>query len=313
MGPKHWGTRLALAVAAVSPAVATLTVCACSRVPDPPEIVVVRPTASDRSTRVAEIRQQYDDAHERWLATHRALGERDATRFSVLHPPPRLTPWLGLLWEIVDARPDDDAALEAACVVATRQRRGADCERALSIAVEHHVENPRIGELLRSLDISASASAERLLEAVLARNPERDVRGLACLTLGIGRLEFAALIERSPKPDDLESYVADLGWITDADERFEAVARARRTFAADAETLRASAVAVLRRAVDEFDDVPYFDETIGEKARAALITALELGVGQPAPEIVGEDLDGRPMKLSEFHGKVVVLDFWGDW
>ncbi len=36
-------------------------------------------------------------------------------------------------------------------------------------------------------------------------------------------------------------------------------------------------------------------------------------VGRAAPEIVGTDLDGRPMKLSDFRGKVVMLDFWGDW
>ena len=39
----------------------------------------------------------------------------------------------------------------------------------------------------------------------------------------------------------------------------------------------------------------------------------DLAVGKPAPEIVGRDLDGREMKLSDFRGKVVVLDFWGDW
>jgi predicted Zn finger-like uncharacterized protein len=36
-------------------------------------------------------------------------------------------------------------------------------------------------------------------------------------------------------------------------------------------------------------------------------------VGQQAPEIAGEDLDGRPFKLSDYRGKVVVLDFWGNW
>ncbi|MBI5397625.1 MAG: redoxin domain-containing protein [Chloroflexi bacterium] len=35
--------------------------------------------------------------------------------------------------------------------------------------------------------------------------------------------------------------------------------------------------------------------------------------GSTAPEISGKDLDGKPMKLSEFRGKVVVLDFWGFW
>ena len=35
-------------------------------------------------------------------------------------------------------------------------------------------------------------------------------------------------------------------------------------------------------------------------------------VGQVAPEIDGEDLDGVPIKLSDYRGKVVVLDFWGN-
>jgi hypothetical protein len=42
-------------------------------------------------------------------------------------------------------------------------------------------------------------------------------------------------------------------------------------------------------------------------------TAAKPGVGGPAPEIAGKDLDGKPMKLSDFRGKVVMLDFWGDW
>lgn len=38
-----------------------------------------------------------------------------------------------------------------------------------------------------------------------------------------------------------------------------------------------------------------------------------LAMGTAAPEIVGEDLDGAPFKLSDYRGKVVVLDFWGHW
>ncbi|MFM1872441.1 MAG: AhpC/TSA family [Planctomycetota bacterium] len=36
-------------------------------------------------------------------------------------------------------------------------------------------------------------------------------------------------------------------------------------------------------------------------------------VGCTAPDIVGEDLDGVAFKLSDYRGKVVFLDFWGDW
>jgi cytochrome oxidase Cu insertion factor (SCO1/SenC/PrrC family) len=38
-----------------------------------------------------------------------------------------------------------------------------------------------------------------------------------------------------------------------------------------------------------------------------------VAIGQPAPEIRGEDVDGVPFKLSDYKGKVVVLDFWGNW
>jgi hypothetical protein len=31
------------------------------------------------------------------------------------------------------------------------------------------------------------------------------------------------------------------------------------------------------------------------------------------PEIAGEDIDGKPIKLSDYRGKVVMLDFWGNW
>jgi hypothetical protein len=37
------------------------------------------------------------------------------------------------------------------------------------------------------------------------------------------------------------------------------------------------------------------------------------GLGRPAPEIAGSDLDGKAFKLSDYKGKVVLLDFWGFW
>src|SRR5262245_35511516 len=36
-------------------------------------------------------------------------------------------------------------------------------------------------------------------------------------------------------------------------------------------------------------------------------------VGQIAQDISAEDIDGVPFKLSDYRGKVVVLDFWGHW
>ena len=36
-------------------------------------------------------------------------------------------------------------------------------------------------------------------------------------------------------------------------------------------------------------------------------------VSETAPEIEGEDISGKSFKLSDYRGKVVMLDFWGNW
>jgi thiol-disulfide isomerase/thioredoxin len=39
----------------------------------------------------------------------------------------------------------------------------------------------------------------------------------------------------------------------------------------------------------------------------------DLSVGKEAPDVVGQDLDGKGVRLSALRGKVVVLDFWATW
>lgn len=48
-------------------------------------------------------------------------------------------------------------------------------------------------------------------------------------------------------------------------------------------------------------------------ATAAPHNPKDLEIGKVAPEIQGKDVDGKSFKLSDYRGKVVVLDFWGDW
>lgn len=38
-----------------------------------------------------------------------------------------------------------------------------------------------------------------------------------------------------------------------------------------------------------------------------------LKAGQIAPPLEGKDIDGKPIKLRDYRGKVVVIDFWGPW
>jgi peroxiredoxin len=50
-----------------------------------------------------------------------------------------------------------------------------------------------------------------------------------------------------------------------------------------------------------------------EAARGYLFEMRNLAIGKVAPEIEGEDVDGKKFKLSDYRGKVVMLSFWGDW
>jgi hypothetical protein len=50
-----------------------------------------------------------------------------------------------------------------------------------------------------------------------------------------------------------------------------------------------------------------------QQAKGALERIKTFGIGKTAPEIEGEDLFGKHFKLSDYRGKVVVIDFWGDW
>ena len=36
-------------------------------------------------------------------------------------------------------------------------------------------------------------------------------------------------------------------------------------------------------------------------------------LGKPVPDITGDDLDSKAFKLSDYKGKVVLIDFWGFW
>ena len=53
--------------------------------------------------------------------------------------------------------------------------------------------------------------------------------------------------------------------------------------------------------------------SVSAMAQAKKHSPADLAVGKLAPEISGVDVDGRKFKLSDYRGKVVVLDFWGDW
>ncbi|MEZ5976706.1 MAG: hypothetical protein R3F34_00580 [Planctomycetota bacterium] len=55
------------------------------------------------------------------------------------------------------------------------------------------------------------------------------------------------------------------------------------------------------------------DSIVAYRVQGPTFEKERLQVGMTAPNIVGTDVFGNAMSLEQFRGKVVVLDFWGDW
>ena len=55
------------------------------------------------------------------------------------------------------------------------------------------------------------------------------------------------------------------------------------------------------------------DKHLASELRGVIDEREKFGIGNVAPDIAGIDLDGVEFKLSDYKGKVIFLDFWGDW
>jgi hypothetical protein len=140
----------------------------------------------------------------------------------------------------------------------------------------------RVVQLCQRLGQMDGASGETLLRMFLEKDTRRDVQGVACLALA------RSLKSRADGMPDSQ--------------------------AKDAEKLRQESEELFGRATDKYGDVKLpFRGTVGDQAKGELFELRYLSIGKEAPEVEGEDADGKKFKLSDYRGKVVLLDFWGHW
>ena len=89
---------------------------------------------------------------------------------------------------------------------------------------------------------------------------------------------------------------------------------AQRLESVRADELEREFMALLGEVAEQYTDIPYFGKiTLASRAQGALFEQNNLRLGMTAPDIEAEDIDGVTFKLSDYRGKVVVIDFWGDW
>jgi thiol-disulfide isomerase/thioredoxin len=187
--------------------------------------------------------------------------------------------------------------------------RGPEVEIALERLRHDCPSDPRIGEFCRELGQLPSAKVEPLMREVLARNSDHTAKGHACLALAsvlAFRAEFPRYRVQDPEmAKGLERHYGKA--LLDELER------------RDVEAMVAEAERLYERVLSEFADVKLLpgdssdQQTIRPAAETWLAGHRELAIGKLAPDIIGTDVDGKPLKLSDFRGKVVILVFWASW
>jgi hypothetical protein len=238
----------------------------------------VEASATTPAERYRDVLKAYQKAQQEFSAEY-GKAKTDAERSKVIQAKyPDRDSYAEKMLKIADDAPKDPVAVEALVWIAMNSS-GPRAEKSMKVLLADHVQDPKIASLCSRMVYDNSPQSETFLREVLARNPGHEAKGQACLALG-QKLKMAA--EQAGTKEKTEAMTKE------------------------AETL-------LERVTREFAEVKHGRGSLGDAAKNVLNELRNLGIGKVAPEIAGEDIDGKTMKLTDFRGKVVVLDFWGDW
>lgn len=186
--------------------------------------------------------------------------------------------------KVAEEHPKDPAAFDALIWIETHQADGLNPagERAAEMLALDHARDPRINRLSDSLARAHSPAAEKLLRAVLAENPKKETRASACLAL-------AQALQSRSDTEAMHGQNEQAAQTSKESERyFEQVAR-------------------------DYGDVKIHSRDIKDEVKGDLFELHSLAVGKTAPDIEGKDSSGKSFRLSDYRGKVVILDFWARW
>ena len=252
----------------------------------------------------ALVKEFNEAAHANWNATTDEERKQIAARIEKL--PLRLL-------ELVEKYPKDPIALDALTQVVTQEYWldnytshpgwGQDSRqaRAIAILLRDHIQSDKLGETCKRVHFGFRQECETFLRTVLEKSPHKEVRALAGLRLAqFLKYRWLRLDLLQDQPEMARRYEGLYG-----KDYLDALQRQDRS------QVVAETEAIFEQAIKQYGDVKLpFGGTVGETARAELYEIRYLSVGKVAPEIDGEDQDGRNFKLSDYRGKVVLLYFW---
>jgi len=259
---------------------------------------------------ITELQKQLQEA---FFKRYKAAKEAEKSRvFENEYPTPDAP--AKLLLEIAAKHPKDPAAFDALLWVARNSPRPPNkpetpFAKARDALMRDFARHTRIGEFCRMLAYEDHhLPTVAFVREVYEKHPDAAARAQAGLALASLLRRQAAFAEGLPKSKD------DAPWARAYGQEYVDFLRK-----ADSPKLKAEFESVLDRLASdkELAKVTYErgdkTRTVGEAADAELFELRHLQPGKPAPDIAGADIDGKAFKLSDYRGKVVLLDFWGDW
>jgi vacuolar-type H+-ATPase subunit H len=196
----------------------------------------------------------------------------------------------------------------------------ATTDAVLKRAVKEE-KDPDAAELLSWAATTSYPPNQKAIDLLIEKYPDHAAIERICMVLGRGNSPKAAdtlklILETSTKPKVRAAAAVGLGRSLAAktDSLGDNLAESDKV-AAEAEKYLSQAITLYRNV----NGVPATD--VERKALETQVTGIEreikalrtLRVGKVVPEIAGGDLDGKEFKLSDYRGKVVLLDFWGFW
>ena len=196
----------------------------------------------------------------------------------------------------------DDDDLSVQILVFVSNFPGETQAKATDLLMNKYITSPAMGMLASRLARQQPGpKTENMLRAIIEKNKDPEVQGLATMALasylGGSMTKIAALDDQMK-----EQVAASMG------EGGTAYLKKWTTKA-----IEAARIKLLETCVEKYGDISMGRRTIGQTAEGQLFVLKYLQIGKVAPDIEGSDLDEVAFKLSDYRGKVVVLDFWGDW
>ncbi len=247
--------------------------------------------------------REYDEARQAYISAVRSYKTQEEFD-EAQKKDPNEEEYTRRLLLLAQSHPEDPVAVDAINWVFTVGGidSGPLAEKAVDLLIRDHLPRGRFGPTCRDPAFIATRNAERLFRAALEKSEDREVRGWS--NFGLAQcLLVQAVLGRSADPQAALAEAETL--YQEAGEKFGDLVFPRRLWPNLARrTIRVTGVGY------SIEDGP---NTLADFARAKL-TVLRahrpLVVGKPAYEIEGDDVDGKPMKLGDHRGRVVVLVFW---